>query len=43
MSILIPDKGNEFYDVDAEIVIKREESTFSLILADLNVDEIIEA
>ena len=42
VSILIPDKGNKFYDVDAEIVIQKEESVFSLIMADLNVDEIIE-
>jgi len=42
VSILIPDKGNKFYDVDVEIVVQKGEEIFSLILSDLNVNEIIE-
>ena len=42
VNILIPDKGNEFYDMDAEIVLQKEENIYSLILTDLNLDNIIE-
>lgn len=42
VNIMIPEKGNEFYDVDAEIVFKKKENIISAILIDLNVDEIIE-
>lgn len=42
MNIIIPDKGNEFYDMDAEIVFKKNSNFISVILTDLNVEEIIE-
>ncbi len=42
VSIMIPDKENEFYDVDVEIVFKKDENIISIILSDLNVSEIIE-
>ncbi|HRE77633.1 MAG TPA: hypothetical protein PLL09_07395 [Flavobacterium sp.] len=42
VNIMIPEKGNEFYDVDAEIVFKKKGNIISAILIDLNVDEIIE-
>jgi len=42
VTLLIPDKGSEFYDMDAEIVLEKGKSIFSLILTDLNLDEIIE-
>ena len=42
VNIIIPDKGNEFYDMDAEIVFKKDSNFISVILTDLNVEEIIE-
>lgn len=42
INILIPDKGSEFYDVDAEIVFQKKSNIVSAILIELNVDEIIE-
>jgi hypothetical protein len=42
VNIMIPDKGNEFYEVDAEIVFKKKGNIISAIMIDLNVDEIIE-
>ncbi|MDR2206481.1 MAG: hypothetical protein LBE36_10065 [Flavobacteriaceae bacterium] len=41
-SMLIPDQENEVYDMDAEIVLQKGENIFSLILEDLNLDEVIE-
>ena len=40
-SVMIPDKGNKWYDVDAEIVFHKNEQIVSVILNGLNVDEII--
>lgn len=42
VNIMIPDKGNEFYDVDAEIVFEKKGNIISAIMIDLNIDEIIE-
>ena len=42
VNIIIPDKENEFYDVDAEIVFEKNGNIISAILTALNVDEIIE-
>jgi len=42
VNIIIPDKGNEFYDMDAEIVFKKNSNFISVILTDLNVEEVIE-
>jgi len=42
INILIPDKGNELYDMDAEIVFQKNNYIISVILTDLEVDEIIE-
>ena len=41
VTILIPDKGNEFYDVDAEIVFEIKSFIISVIMTELSVDEII--
>lgn len=41
VTMMIPDVGNEFYDVDAEIVLRKNHEMVSVILSDLNVDEII--
>ena len=42
VNIIIPDKENEFYDVDAEIVFEKNGNIISAILTALNADEIIE-
>lgn len=42
MNIIIPDKGNEFYDMDVEIVFKKNNNFIFVILTDLNVEEIID-
>ncbi|WP_234111295.1 MULTISPECIES: hypothetical protein [Chryseobacterium] len=42
VNVLIPDKGNEFYDMDAEIVFQKNNNIISAILINLNVEEIIE-
>jgi len=43
VNILIPDQGNEFYEEHAEIVLKKNSNIISVILKDLNVEEIIES
>ncbi|MGA9212259.1 hypothetical protein [Kaistella sp.] len=40
--ILIPDKKHEHYDMGAEIVFQNKENFISVILNDINIDEIIE-
>ena len=42
VNIMIPDQGNEFYEEHAEIVLKKNSFIISVILKDLNVEEIIE-
>ena len=42
VNIMIPDQENEFYDIDAEIVLKKKDFIISAILSDINVEEIIE-
>jgi len=41
VSIVIPDRENEFYDMDAEIVLQKNKNILSVILKDLDVEEII--
>ena len=40
--ILIPDKGNEHYNIDAEIVLQKDGNIVSLLMKDLNIEEIVE-
>ena len=40
--MLIPDKENEHYDIDAEIVLQKDGNIISLIMKDLNIEEIME-
>ena len=42
IDIMIPDQGNEFYDVDAEIVFQKKSFIVSAILIDVSVDQLIE-
>ena len=42
LDVFIPDKGNESYDKDAEIVLEKEGYLVSLVMKDLDIDEIIE-
>ncbi len=41
-NILIPDKENDDYDMDAEIVFDSKGDYISVILADIDVDEVIQ-
>ncbi|TJZ51826.1 hypothetical protein FAZ15_19965 [Sphingobacterium olei] len=41
-SIMIPDQGSEFYDVDGEIVLEKDATIISVILKDIIVEDIIE-
>lgn len=41
-NIMIPDKNNNSYDIDAEIVLKKHTNIISVILNNLIVEEIIE-
>ena len=40
-NILIPDKSDRYYDMDAEIVLQNKSNIISIILKDLTVDEVI--
>ncbi|HZH70634.1 MAG TPA: hypothetical protein VFD80_09300 [Flavobacteriaceae bacterium] len=40
-NIVIPENGNEFYVMDAEIVFKKNRKIISAILTSLNIEEII--
>ena len=40
-TVMIPDKDNEWYDVDGEIVFHKNDQIVSVILSGLNVDDII--
>ncbi|MGI6046593.1 MAG: hypothetical protein ACOYEG_01070 [Petrimonas sp.] len=42
VSILIPDKEDEYYDIEAEIVLKRKEEIVSIILNNSTIEDIIE-